>query len=171
MKGHIRKRGKSSWALVIFLGRDAGGKQHRRLHAVRGTRRDAQRELARLMNEINTGAYVEPAHMTVGEFLDRWMTHYAKPKVLIENLGALSGDDRRLNRTHAELGDNVPVAPWSQYVRTAGDHTAKLTHVWALLHGSRQYGTSAISCCCERGRRNYQGGPNVNASPSTSVGI
>ena len=44
----------TSWAVVIFLGRDAGGKQHRRWHAVRGT--DAQRELARLMNEINTGA-------------------------------------------------------------------------------------------------------------------
>lgn len=86
MKGHIRKRGKSSWALVIFLGRDAGGKQHRRWHAVRGARRDAQCELARLMNEINTGAYVEPAHMTVGEFLDRWMTHYAKPKVSSKTL-------------------------------------------------------------------------------------
>src|SRR5689334_24228889 len=69
---------------------------------------------------------------------------------------ALSGDDRRLNRA-TELGDNVPVAPWSQYVRTAGDHTAKLTHVWALLHGSRQYGTSAISCCCERGKEELPG--------------
>jgi hypothetical protein len=170
MKGHIRKRGKSSWARGDLPGPRRRWKTTPEM-ACGSRRRDAQRELARLMNEINTGAYVEPAHMTAGEFLDRWMTHYAKPKVLIENLGALSGDDRRLNRTHAELGDNVPVAPWSQYVRTAGDHTAKLTHVWALLHGSRQYGTSAISCCCERGRRNYQGGPNVNASPSTSVGF
>ena len=38
------------------------------------------------MNEINTGAYVEPVHMTVGEFLDRWMTHYAKPKVSSKTL-------------------------------------------------------------------------------------
>jgi integrase len=81
MKGHIRKRGKNSWAVVIFLGRDPGGKQHRKWHAVRGTRRDAQRELARLMNEINTGSYVEPARMTVAEYLDRWLADYAKPKV------------------------------------------------------------------------------------------
>jgi integrase len=81
MKGHIRKRGKNSWAVVIFLGRDPSGKQHRKWHAVRGTRRDAQRELARLMNEINTGAYVEPARMTLSEFLDRWLADYAKPKV------------------------------------------------------------------------------------------
>ena len=45
----------TSWAVLIFLGRDAGGKQHRRWHAVRGTRRDAQRELARLMNENQHG--------------------------------------------------------------------------------------------------------------------
>jgi len=38
------------------------------------------------MNEINTGAYVEATHMTVGEFLDRWMTHYAKPKVSSKTL-------------------------------------------------------------------------------------
>jgi integrase len=33
------------------------------------------------MNEINTGAYVEPARMTVGDYLDRWLADYAKPKV------------------------------------------------------------------------------------------
>ena len=81
MKGHIRRRGKSSWAVVIFLGRDPSGKQHRKWHAVRGNRKDAQRELARLLNEISTGAYVEPARMTVSEFLDRWLADYAKPKV------------------------------------------------------------------------------------------
>jgi integrase len=80
MKGHIRKRGKS-WAVVLDLGRDASGKRHQKWHAVPGTRRDAQRELARLLNEINTGAYVEPSRMTVGEFLDRWLADYAKPKV------------------------------------------------------------------------------------------
>jgi integrase len=80
MKGHIRKRGKS-WAVVFDLGRDASGKRRQKWHAVPGTRRDAQRELARLLNEMNTGAYVEPARMTVSEFLDRWLADYAKPKV------------------------------------------------------------------------------------------
>ena len=81
MKGHIRKRGKSSWAVVLYLGRDATGKERHKWHSVRGTRRDAQRELARLLHETNTGSYVEPARMTVSEFLDRWLTDYAKPKV------------------------------------------------------------------------------------------
>jgi integrase len=82
VKGHIRKRGKSSWAVVIYLGRDASGKERHKWHSVRGTKRDAQRELARLLHETNTGSYVEPARMTVGEFLDRWLADYAKAKVL-----------------------------------------------------------------------------------------
>ncbi len=81
MRGHIRKRGTSSWAIVLDLGRDATGKRRQKWHSVKGTRRDAQRELARLLNELNTGAYVEPARMSVGEFFDRWLADYAKPKV------------------------------------------------------------------------------------------
>lgn len=81
MRGHIRKRGKSSWAVVLDMGRDADGKRRQKWHAVSGNRKDAQRELARLLNDINIGAYVEPARMTVSEFLDRWLVDYAKPKV------------------------------------------------------------------------------------------
>jgi integrase len=80
MKGHIRKRGKS-WAVVFDLGRDASGKRRQKWHSVPGTRRNAERELARLLNELNTGAYVEPARMTFSEYLDRWLADYAKPKV------------------------------------------------------------------------------------------
>ena len=80
MKGHIRRRGKS-WAVIIDLGRDASGKRRQKWHAVPGTRREAQRELARILNEVNTGAYVEPARMTVGDYLDRWVSDYAKPAV------------------------------------------------------------------------------------------
>ncbi|BAQ15606.1 tyrosine-type recombinase/integrase [Methyloceanibacter caenitepidi] len=81
MRGHIRKRGGSSWAIVLDLGRDAAGKRRQKWHSIKGTRRDAQRELARLLNELNIGAYVEPARMTVSEFFDRWLADYAKPKV------------------------------------------------------------------------------------------
>ena len=81
MKGHIRKRGKSSWAVVLDMGRDADGKRRQKWHSISGNRKDAQRELARLLNELNTGAYVEPSRMTISEFLDRWLADYAKPKV------------------------------------------------------------------------------------------
>lgn len=81
MKGHVRKRGKRSWAIVVDLGRDATGKRRQKWHAVTGTKKDAERELNKLLHEMNTGSYVEPARMTVGEYLDRWLADYAKHNV------------------------------------------------------------------------------------------
>ena len=58
---------------MFDLGRDEEGKRRQRWHSVRGTKKDAERELARLMNEINLGAYVEPSRMLVRDYLDRWL--------------------------------------------------------------------------------------------------
>lgn len=103
MKGHIRKRGKGSWAVVIELDRDPDGTRHQKWYTVRGKKKDAERELARLLNELETGEYVEPSNMTVAEFLKEWLETYARLSVaprtyeryeqivrlhLIPNLGA-----------------------------------------------------------------------------------
>lgn len=81
MRGHIRKRGKASWAIVLDLGRDASGKRKQKWHSVKGSRRDAETELTRLLNEVRTGEYVEPSKMPVSDYLDRWLRDYAKPRV------------------------------------------------------------------------------------------
>ena len=78
MKGHVRKRGKSSWAVVIDIGYDERGRRRQKWHSVKGTKRDAERELARLLNEVHTGRYVEPANMTVADYLDHWLDAYAR---------------------------------------------------------------------------------------------
>lgn len=70
MKGHIRKRGKGSWAMVIELDKAPDGKHQQKWYTVRGKKKDAERELARLLNELETGEYVEPSNMTVAEFLE-----------------------------------------------------------------------------------------------------
>lgn len=81
MKGHIRKRGKDSWAVVIELDRTPDGRRRQRWHAVKGGKKDAERELARLLNDVATGEYVEPSRMTVAAFLEQWLATYAKPNV------------------------------------------------------------------------------------------
>ena len=81
MNGHIRKRGKNSWSIVLDLGRDANGKRRQKWHAVHGTKKDAQRECARLVNSMATGAYVEPSKATLGSYLDHWLEAYARPNV------------------------------------------------------------------------------------------
>lgn len=81
MRGHIKKRAKDSWSIVIDLGRDAAGKRKQKWHTVRGTKKEAQAELSRLLNEINTGEYVEPSRMLVSDYLKRWLKDYAEPNV------------------------------------------------------------------------------------------
>ena len=81
MKGHIRKRGVRSWAIVLDLGRDAAGKRKQKWHSVRGSKKDAEAELARLVHEMNTGSYVEPSKMPVRDYLDRWLKNYGEQSV------------------------------------------------------------------------------------------
>ncbi len=81
MKGHIRRRGQRSWAIVLDIGRDQSGKRQQKWHAIQGTKKDAERELTRLLSAIDTGVYAEPTRLTVGEHLTRWLDVYARSSV------------------------------------------------------------------------------------------
>ena len=81
MKGHIRRRGRGSWAVVVDEGRDETGKRRQRWHTVRGTKRDAERELTRILNSLHEGMYVEPSRISVAEFLKRWLVDGASGSV------------------------------------------------------------------------------------------
>ena len=81
MRGHIRRRSRDTWAVVIDVGRDATGKRRQKWHTVKGTKRAAQQELTRLLNQLQTGIYVEPSKLTVSDFLKRWLNDYAKTTV------------------------------------------------------------------------------------------
>lgn len=81
MKGCIHRRGKSSWGIVIELPRDELQKRRQKTFTVRGTKKAAEQELTRLLHELNTGAFIEPTRITVGEYLKRWLSDYAAPKV------------------------------------------------------------------------------------------
>ena len=86
MHGHIRKRNKKSWTLVVELPRDATtGKRRQKRVTVRGTKKNTEKELVRLVNEIQTGSYTELSGVTVGKYLDRWleaMKENVKPTTL-----------------------------------------------------------------------------------------
>ncbi|HAG08371.1 MAG TPA: site-specific integrase [Desulfotomaculum sp.] len=74
MRGHIRKRTRDSWTVVVELPRDpVTGKRRQKWVAVNGTKKEAEKELARLINELETGFYTEPSKMTFGEYLDLWL--------------------------------------------------------------------------------------------------
>jgi integrase len=75
MRGHIRERSPGRWAIVLDL-LDAQGRRKRKWHSFRGTKREAQRECARLIAEIGQGSYVERSKETVDNFvrarIDQW---------------------------------------------------------------------------------------------------
>jgi integrase len=82
MKGHIRPRGKKTWAIVVDIGADpVTGKRRQRWETVHGSKRKAQQALNHKLDELAIGTYVDPSKMTVDEYLKRWLADYAKPKV------------------------------------------------------------------------------------------
>ncbi|MGA2186260.1 MAG: tyrosine-type recombinase/integrase [Bryobacteraceae bacterium] len=81
MKGHIRRRGERSWAIILDLDRGPDGKRRQKWHTVQGTKKEAERKLTEILHSLATGSYIEPSETTVGEYLLRWLADYAKINV------------------------------------------------------------------------------------------
>src|SRR6516225_2120028 len=78
MSGHLQRRGKDSWRLKFDIGRDPLTNERRiRYVTLRGSKKDAEKELIRLIAEYNTGASVDPSKITVSDYLASWYADYA----------------------------------------------------------------------------------------------
>ena len=72
--GHIRERSPGSFELRYALGTNpATSKRRTATVTVRGTRREAERELRRLLRSVDTGEHVDPNRIKVREWLARWL--------------------------------------------------------------------------------------------------
>jgi integrase len=81
MSGHIRRRGANSFELKYDVARDGGGR--RTVYtSVKGSRRQAQNELTRLLAQAAEGGHVEPSKLTVGEHLRARFEHWKITKVI-----------------------------------------------------------------------------------------
>jgi len=83
----IQKRGPNSFLLVVEAGYDANGKRIKKTKTVKvSTKREAEKELAKFVMEVEAGEYIAPEKMTVAAFIDEWKDKYAKrelsPKTL-----------------------------------------------------------------------------------------
>src|SRR3546814_8496380 len=73
-EGSIRQRSAGSWEIKYDLGRDPQtSKRITKFKTVGGTKRDAQKELRRLLTTVDTGTHVDPGKMTVAEWLAAWL--------------------------------------------------------------------------------------------------
>jgi len=79
MRGHIKKLYKSSYTIVVPLGRDpATGKYRQHWENVKGTKADAERRLSELQNELYKGTFIKPQKITVAEYLTDWLENTAR---------------------------------------------------------------------------------------------
>jgi integrase len=72
--GHIRERTQGSWELRYSLGvHPATGKRRVATATVRGTRKEAERELRRLLRTLDTNEHIDASRMTVRDWLTTWL--------------------------------------------------------------------------------------------------
>lgn len=84
MRGHLVKRYKGSWSIVLDLGRQMDpktGKLKRvqKWFSYKGTKQKAEEELNGLLHRYHQGNVLEPSKMLLGDWLDRWLETAVKP--------------------------------------------------------------------------------------------
>lgn len=82
MRGHIIKRYKGSYTIVINLGMDTDtGKYKQQWYSVKGTKKEAETKLAELLHQLNKGEFIKPDKITMAKFLERWLKDYTRPNL------------------------------------------------------------------------------------------
>jgi integrase len=73
-RGTIKSRSPGSYRIRYSLARDpVSGRRRFGTATVRGTRKEAEQELVRLLRTIDTGEHVDPSRVTLREWLELWI--------------------------------------------------------------------------------------------------
>lgn len=77
MRGHITKRGKNSYSIVLDIGTDpATGRRRQQRISIKGTKKNAEKRLSELLHQIDNGIFIRPSKTTLSEYLERWLKEY-----------------------------------------------------------------------------------------------
>jgi integrase len=79
--GQLVKRGENKWLVRVPKGRGVNGTRKYLNRTIHGTKKDAQRELTRLLRDRDTGVLMEPTRQLLGDFLQEWLDTTAKARV------------------------------------------------------------------------------------------
>ena len=125
MSGHIRRRGRNSFELKYDVPREEGGR-HTVYRSFKGTRKEAQAELARLVARAADGGHVDPTKLTVGAYLVERLAHWRasgtiSPKTAERYAGLIAGQiipfigDRPLQKL-----TTLNIETWHTALKTKG---------------------------------------------------
>lgn len=101
----MTERSPGVWRLRVYLGRDEAGKPRQKQRTVRGSAREATKELAKLTTEATAGKF-DRTRATLGQLLDAWLKNLEtrrRPSTVNGYRGKVDA------RIRPELGD-VPLA-------------------------------------------------------------
>jgi integrase len=69
----IKVGDQTRYRFVVDIGNDPATGKRRQLTKTYDGKRQAERELARILNEVNRGTYAGPSKITLAEYLDQWL--------------------------------------------------------------------------------------------------
>jgi len=83
MRGRIIKRkGSNNYTIVLQLGLDsATGKRKQQWITAGTSKREAEKQMAELIHELDNGNYIKPDRTTVAQYLRRWLVECGKPSL------------------------------------------------------------------------------------------
>jgi integrase len=136
MRGSIRRRGKASFEIQLELPSDAG-KRRRRYISVKGTYKDAQRELTKLLGAADAGTLPDPSNATVSEYIDTWLGGAPKGSAkTMERYGELAANQVKPHLGAHKLQKLKPehVQTWHGTLIDSGLAPRTVSHAHKLLH-------------------------------------
>jgi len=141
MRGNITRRGKSSWRLKFDIDRDPSGERRIRYQTVKGTRKDAEAELARLLNAAHKGVLPDDSKITLGTYLASWLDGKdLSPRSREQYLDII---ERQINpilgKTKLQKLKPIEVKSWLSGLRARDGrklHARTIRHAYRVLHGA-----------------------------------
>jgi len=77
MRGHLVKRGKNRYSIVLEMYED--GVRRQKWIAFRGNKKEAEARRIELLHQANTGTLFLPGKITVGQYLEQWLADCCQP--------------------------------------------------------------------------------------------
>jgi integrase-like protein len=135
MRGSIRRRGKTSWELKFDAPTDNGLRKTRYV-SFKGSRQDAQRELTRLLGQLDAGVLADPSNVTVAQYLEAWLRGPIGSPKTIERYGELLKNQIAPHLGTIRLQKLRPehIRKWHNDLRETGLAPATVRHAHKLLN-------------------------------------
>jgi integrase len=80
-QGQIIKRGKDTFLVRVYIGRDSQGRRHYFSETVKGSLKDARKRLTEKIGEKDAGRLIKASRITLNEYLDKWLESAVSSRV------------------------------------------------------------------------------------------